>query len=61
MQSSLHFESQGELSPRDIAKELFIAVRENQSRCLVDNQVFLTELYSCIDYDVGVEGKSSTD
>lgn len=51
-ESSLNFDSQGEFTPKDIAKELFVAIKENQSRNLVDNQVFLTELYSCTDYVV---------
>ncbi|OQR77110.1 cell division cycle protein 23-like [Tropilaelaps mercedesae] len=47
---TISLELVGDLNPREIARELYAAIKENQIRGLVDNQVFFAEMLHCLNY-----------
>ncbi|XP_022657473.1 cell division cycle protein 23 homolog isoform X2 [Varroa jacobsoni] len=47
---AFNVEPVSDLIPKEIAKELYIAIKENQMRGLIDNQVFFAEMLHCLNY-----------
>lgn len=47
---SIHVGLADVLDSRQIGKELYIAIKENQLRGLIENQVFFAEMLDCLKY-----------
>lgn len=53
---AFNVEPVSDLIPKEIAKELYIAIKENQMRGLIDNQVFFAEMLHCLNYKLDPAG-----